>query len=133
MSHSPSSEEDDRYDRDREYRRGRDEQTPWQKLNGHRISIAANAGTLIVLATPLILMYSDLQTMKAQLASMVSASRVAVLEEQMASNLRDRNEKLAELREQMRRYEEENNRRDERSIQDREAMHQRLDRIEGRR
>ena len=56
-------------------------------LNGLRAPLLLNLGTIIVLAAPLILMYSDIQQLKSERAERVSIERIAKIEAQMQANM----------------------------------------------
>ncbi len=109
--------EDNRYDRDRDERRG-----TWQELNGYRIPLVVDGAMIISAIVFGTILWSKVEQMENDRVNAVSVARVAVLEEQMK-----------QIQQEAARYDRENDQRDERSRQDRERIWDQIERMGGHR
>ena len=55
-------------------------------LNGLRVPLFLNLGTLVILAAPLIIMYADIQQLKSERQERVSVERIARIEAMLQAN-----------------------------------------------
>jgi hypothetical protein len=111
--------DNDRYDRDRDSRRGPDDENAWSRLNGHRWPIL-NSAVLIAVVTFVANVWADVRQLKDERLSAVSAREVAEIKGQIArlDDKLDRN--ISDLK-----------RVDEDSRRDRDALHRRIEREHG--
>ena len=55
-------------------------------MNGLRVPLFLNLGTLVILAAPLIIMYADIQQLKSERQERVSVERIARIEAMLQAN-----------------------------------------------